>query len=240
MNNTGAALLRAALTSIAVAGVVAALMFAGAPHFRISSAPFVEVAGCLPNTLLLIAASIVIALVLAVPCGLIESRRGASWIGRAILLAVFPVSRIPVFWLALALQLILAVRGGLPTAGMLGADKFSAPDLIRHLALPAAALGLFQAGAYMLWLQKGASRSALFAGFSDFLPSILSASVLIEAIYAWPGEGRLFYQATVSDPKGSFFFAFFVINGVLVVGVRALADAIRKSKDSEFTAVEGL
>jgi ABC-type dipeptide/oligopeptide/nickel transport system permease component len=64
--------------------------------------------------------------------------------------------------------------------------------------------------------------------------------VLIEAIYAWPGEGRLFYQATVSDPKGSFFFAFFVINGVLVVGVRALADAIRKSKDSEFTAVEGL
>lgn len=242
MKNAGAALLRAVLTSVVVVGVVAALLFAAVPHFRISSTPFLEVARYLPNTLVLLAASVLIALLLAVPYALIMRRNNNSPVGRVVLTVMFPLCRIPVFWLALALQLVLAVHGRFPTAGMFGSDKFSAADLVAHLVLPASALALFQAGAYMLWLRSGAPAGALLAQFAEFLPSILSAAVLVETIYAWPGEGRLFFQAAVSEPKASFFFAFFVMNGVLVVVVRELAAAFGTPgcSASALPLVEGL
>ena len=90
-----------------------------------------------PATLTLGGSAFALALILAVPLGVLSAthRRGSLDYG-ATLFSFLGIS-MPVFWLALMLQLLFAVRlRWLPSAGMNEIGNGSLLDLLRHLLMP--------------------------------------------------------------------------------------------------------
>ncbi|NIS63036.1 MAG: ABC transporter permease subunit [Proteobacteria bacterium] len=98
----------------------------------------------IPMTFTLALVAMLIGLVIAIPSGILAAvKRGSIWDQVFMFLAMFGVS-MPAFWLALILMLIFAVQlGWFPVVGY--ASFFKNPfQWIRHLALPALAIGFAQ------------------------------------------------------------------------------------------------
>lgn len=92
----------------------------------------------LPNTLLLTGLALAISVVIAIPLGVISATRRNSMIDRIIAGFSFLGISVPVFWLAIMLIILFAVRWELlPAGGMytLGGDR-NLPDLMKHMLLP--------------------------------------------------------------------------------------------------------
>ena len=173
----------------------------------------------LPNTLQLVGVSIVLALLIALPLGVISATRKGSWIDfTARTVALFGQS-IPTFWAGIVLVAVFGVWLGVLPAGRMGG--------IDHLILPAVTLGLFGfmlAGVVRLLRSsmlevldsdfvmfariKGVSERAItwkhalknalipvvtFVGF--YFGILMSGTVVVETVFAWPGIGRLAYEA---------------------------------------------
>ncbi len=99
----------------------------------------------IPRTLLLSGTALLIAMLLAVPLGMISAiYRYSIFDHLATGVAFFGVS-IPAFWLGILLIILFSVTlGWLPSAGMITVGApFSLPDLLRHLVLPALVLASF-------------------------------------------------------------------------------------------------
>lgn len=99
----------------------------------------------LPNTVTLTLVALALAVVVALPLGIISALRRHSWIDYlATLLSVIGIS-IPVFWFGIVLIIIFAVQLRLLPAGDMytpGAAN-TLPDRLRHLILPAIVLSTF-------------------------------------------------------------------------------------------------
>jgi peptide/nickel transport system permease protein len=170
-----------------------------------------------PATLLLALAAMTVAIVVAVPVGLLSAAKPHSVTDRVSLAASLVGVAIPNFWLGPMLILIFAVElGWLPVSGI------GSPA---HLVLPAVTLGLSMAGILTRLVRstvmealhedyvrtaraKGASNVRVLAGHAlanSLTPmlsvvglqigSLLAGSVITETIFAWPGVGRLMLQA---------------------------------------------
>ena len=98
----------------------------------------------LPATLLLMGTSLVLSLTVGVGFGLFAAIKPYSVQDYVITTAAFFGQSMPVFWLALMLQLAFAVTGvtafgyhfALPSAGISSSDQFDLGDRIEHLVLP--------------------------------------------------------------------------------------------------------
>ena len=170
-----------------------------------------------PATVELAGAAFAIAVVLAVPAGVLAAVRAGTAIDRAVRLASLVGVCIPSVWLGPLLILLFAVRlGWLPVSGRGG---------VAHLVLPAVTLGLGMAGvlvrltrnATLSALRADAARTARAKGAPPWrvvlvhalgtalLPvttvaglqagALLAGAVVTETIFAWPGLGRLAVQA---------------------------------------------
>jgi len=190
-------------------------------------APIMDlVLGALPNTLELSVAALVLSLVLALPLGIAAALRPQTPIDYASTSFAVAGVAVPVFWLAIMLIFVFAVRlHWLPASG-LGGPPWTA-DGLSHLALPALALGLGLtastarlARASMLEVldeeyvrtarAKGlrpqavtlhhALRNALIpivTNVSLQVGVLLGGAFLTETVFAWPGVGRLAVDAMV-------------------------------------------
>jgi len=171
----------------------------------------------LPNSLLLSALSILVAVVVAVPMGVISSVLANTWVDRT--LTVFSVffQSMPNFWFGLILILYFSVTLGiLPTGGTGG---------IQHLVLPTITLAAYAAARLqrvtrgsmleVLKLDYVRTAHAKGAGFSSLLfkhalknamipvitltalqfGQMFGSAVIIETIFSWPGIGRLIVQS---------------------------------------------
>jgi len=116
----------------------------------------------LPATIELTFATIVIAILIAVPIGIVSALRAGSWLDRTVLSGALLGVSMPAFWFGLLLILLLSVQLHLlPTSGRIPAtlavegrtgfmlvDTLLAGDLrafgaaLRHLVLPALTLGV--------------------------------------------------------------------------------------------------
>lgn len=99
----------------------------------------------LPATVLLTTASLLIAVTLAIPLGIISALKRHTWLDyAATLLASLGVAA-PPFWLGIMLIVVFAVElGWLPTGGMRVLGEPETPlTLLRHLTLPAIVLATF-------------------------------------------------------------------------------------------------
>jgi len=174
----------------------------------------------LPATLELLAGGLAVALIIALPTGIIAALRAGRPADAALRwLAVGGVA-MPNFWLGPLLILLFAIGlGWLPVSGR--------GDL-SHLVLPSVTLGTGMAGILMRmtrsgWLEalgedhvrtaraKGVSEAAVVlkhTGRNATLPlltviglqtgALLGGAVITETIFAWPGIGRLTLTAIQS------------------------------------------
>jgi len=185
--------------------------------FRYGTPVFSEIAQRLPNTLELALAAMSVAMLIAIPLGIL----GALYRGKAIDQAAMTVSLLgismPNFWLGPLLAILFAVvLGWLPVSGT--GDW-------RHLVLPAVTLGAALAAIlarmtraslieelrelYVLAAQaRGVSytRAVLrHALRNSLIPvvtilglqfgAVLTGTIITETIFSWPGVGRLLIQA---------------------------------------------
>ncbi len=93
----------------------------------------------LPNTLLLMLVSTILALLISIPLGVLSARRPYSKLDYGITFTSFIGLAVPNFWLGLILIMFLAVNlGWFPTGGVMTLNAgFSLWDRIHHLILPA-------------------------------------------------------------------------------------------------------
>jgi peptide/nickel transport system permease protein len=171
----------------------------------------------LPATLQLAAFALAVSVVLAIPIGVIAAVKKDTGIDFAGKLIALLGQSLPSFWLAIVLIWVFAVTlNWFPTSGRGG---------LRHMVLPAIALGWFQVAAVMrltrssmldvldseyvklarvkgipewkvIW--KHCLRNATLAPLTYFgliLGGFITGSVVIETVFAWPGVGLLSIEA---------------------------------------------
>ncbi len=143
----------------------------------------------------------------------------------------------------------------LPSAGISSGDTFDLGDRLAHLVLPVVVLSLLALALYSRFMRssllevlgtdymrtaaaKGLNfRAILFKhGLKNALipvvtilalsvPGILGGAIITETIFAWPGTGRLFYNAlTQSDI--ALLMGYLILVAILVVFCNLLADVL--------------
>ena len=187
-----------------------------------------QIARAYPATLELTAAALLLALILAVPTGIVAALRPRSWIDRAIgALNAFAIG-IPNFLLGILLILAFALTVPiLPVGGRVAVTEDPGAGL-KTLALPAitlaigvaAVLSRFIRGAMLEVLGEDFVRTARAKGLGEravvsrhalrnaLIPVVtvlglqigrlLGGAVIVEAVFAWPGMGRLAVQAILT------------------------------------------
>jgi peptide/nickel transport system permease protein len=96
------------------------------------------------------------ALILALPLGTISAARRRSAVDHTTTLLSFAGISIPVFWLALLLQLLFSVTlGWLPSAGYETVGDGSFGDRIAHIVMPAAVLTLATVASWSRYIRSG-------------------------------------------------------------------------------------
>ena len=174
----------------------------------------------LPATLELACSALLVSALLALPIGVLAAvAKGSKWDTAAKIMALLGQS-LPTFWLGIVLMWIFAVMlDWLPSSGRGG---------LKHLILPAIALGWFQVAAIMRLVRssmlevldsefvklarvkgipewkvvwKHCLRNAGIAPLTYFAiiaGSLLTGSVVIETVFTWPGVGLLVVDAVRS------------------------------------------
>lgn len=212
-----------------------------------------------PATLELIGLSTLLALLIALPVGVLAAVRRRF--DRASAPVVTAGVSLPVFWFGLVLQLVFAIRlGWLPSSGR---QTFGATDLgdrLAHLLLPALVLAVVQGAAWSRYLRRAMRdtmflpfmRAAQVRGLSEprlvlrhALPNALapfvtvvlldaamlaSGAVVTESVFAWPGVGSLFTEALVKRDY-PVLMAFLMCGAVAVMAFNLVADLAVRALD---------
>lgn len=171
----------------------------------------------MPATIELTLAALGVAICTGIPLGVWMASRRGSWSAFAGSIFGLLGQAMPVFWLALMLQLVFGLL--IPVFPLTGRGSF------KQLVMPAIALGFYSTATIMRLLQshmievlqqdyirtarsKGLSRALVtlkHALRNALLPVVtviglqlgvlLGGAVITENIFAWPGVGRLLVQA---------------------------------------------
>ena len=133
-----------------------------------------EIGARLPNTLVLMTATLFVALVLAIPIGVISALKQYSKFDLTVTTLAFAGQALPEFWLGLMLIIVFYVwlrnpftgepllpSGGIYTIGA----PFSIADRLRHLLLPVAAGAL----GWLAWYSRFLRSSMLDVIHQDYL-----------------------------------------------------------------------
>jgi len=191
----------------------------------------------LPNTLNLALGAIIFVIIAAIPLGIVAAlKRGTVLDGIVRLISTLGIA-IPMFWLGLMLMQLFAVQlGWLPVAGM---------GSIKHYILPVVSLGFFfVAGITRLlrssmlevldsefvkmlrvkglpeWkvILKHVFKNSVIPPLTllgQYAGILMGGAVVIEVVFAWPGVGRMAYEAIT-------FRDFPVIQGVIIFNAMIL------------------
>lgn len=186
----------------------------------------------LPFTLRLTLISFTIGMLLGIVLGVLSAVNQNSWLDQIITYTSLFWFSMPGFWLGLMLMLIFGIwLRWTPISGHQASGALILPVLTMSLPHMGALSRLVRAemlealgeehiktahakGVHPVWVYyRHALRNALIpvaALFFLSLPWLLGGSVVIEAIFAWPGVGRLMYQALTQKD-------FPVVQGMLLI-----------------------
>jgi ABC-type dipeptide/oligopeptide/nickel transport system permease component len=213
----------------------------------------------LPASLELAVAAMLIALVVAVPIGIVSAvRRGSLLDMGSMLGALFGLS-MPHFWLGIMMILLFSVKlGWLPTSGR---------GTLAHLVMPSLALGMSLMAMFArltrsvmlevlsldyirtarskglrepIVIYKHAFKNALIpivtvAGMQ--FGFLLGGTVIIETVFAWPGVGRLVVQA-IFNRDYPLVQATVLVLAVIFVAVNFLVDMLYMHLDPQINYFE--
>lgn len=115
----------------------------------------------LPNTLLLTGAATALALLLAVPLGVLAAVHRNSWFDNLIYVVATAAAAVPAFWLGFLMIILFAINFGewglpaLPVGGTRDLRGESGVlDRLQHLILPAVALALLSMASWLLYIRS--------------------------------------------------------------------------------------
>lgn len=187
----------------------------------------VSIARAFPNTLLIVAIALVLALVTGIPMGIIAAIKPNGWIDKLVSMLASLGVAIPGFWLAMILVAEISLKLNLLPAT--GAKSFTTSpwEAIRHALLPGiaiAAYGMAEVARQLrgsllevlssqyvrtlhakglsmskiLWLHGLKNVSVnLFTIISLLINRMLAATVVVEAVFAIPGMGSLIVRGAI-------------------------------------------
>ncbi|HEY0383552.1 MAG TPA: hypothetical protein VGC72_15285 [Candidatus Elarobacter sp.] len=177
----------------------------------------------LPATVELAFFALLAATVVGAAIGFARARARAAIVSQALAIPQLLFRAIPVFVVALFLQMLFAFSGVLPAGGMSSAEGFVLRDRVAHLVAPLLCLAVpFGAWASPIFYDffrdaRGAPRISVrrIAGpvamtAASIGPPLLAATVIIETVFGWPGIARSFLF-------GLSFFDIGSIAGILLV-----------------------
>ncbi|WP_299821521.1 ABC transporter permease [uncultured Jannaschia sp.] len=207
----------------------------------------------LPNSLLLIGAGLGLAIILALPAGLLAAGRPGGLLDRVVTGISLAGLSMPQFWVGLLLIVLFAVAiPVLPTSGM---------GTPAHLVLPAVTLALVPFARMTLFvrsqimeelnrpyirtaLARGLPRSRVLVGHAlrntlvpfltlvgwELVLALAGYTVVVETVFAWPGMGLVAIQAL---QRGDLFLVQAIVYtvAVLIVLVNILLDVVFKLVD---------
>lgn len=220
--------------------------------FRTNQAVTTMIRQVIPATLLLTVAAHILAILIGVPLGIASGLREQSRIDQLGTLFSFISTSIPSFFLAIVAVFVFAVHlGWFPATGMRAyGQSTSLLDLLHHLILPVAVLGVLSAPGYVRYTRTAILdvlgddfiRTARAKGLSERrviwrhilpnslmpvitiiglgIPSLFGSSILVEQVFAWPGMGLLSINSALFRDYPVF------MGTALVYGVAVLVSSI--------------
>jgi len=220
------------------------------------------IADRIPATLVLMLSAFVVAIVLGLAAGIVSAVRQYSVFDHAMTLGAMVALSIPTFWLGLmGIYVFAELLRVLPPGniGTIGAP-FSLADRLRHLALPAATLGLVMVATWSRYTRasvlevigedyirtarakgvagrvvilKHALKNALLPLVTLAglqLPLIFSGALVTETVFTWPGMGRLFVDS-IGYRDYPVLMGLLILTSVLVVVGNLVTDLLYAAID---------
>jgi len=212
--------------------------------------------------------SLLLGLLIALPVGIVSAMRQYSAIDNVVTVGSFLGLALPNFWLALLLQLWIAVElGWLPvlSSGQANADF---PERIKYFILPVIVLTLPNIAYFARFMRssmlevinqeymtvaraKGLNGRALLYGHAMRnalipmitvvglqLPRIIGGAVIIEQIFAWPGLGDLAWKA-IGQRDYPVILGITLLAGAAVMIVNIITDFIYVLVDPRVSLTDG-
>ncbi len=201
----------------------------------------------LPASIQLAVAAMSLALLVAIPAGIISAVKRGSWVDYLVTTIVTAGIAIPGFWLAMLVVLLFAVAlGWLPPSGYVAFDRDPLANL-RLLILPSITLAILIAAPTMRFLcssmldvlgedfmrvarAKGlvervivlrhALKNALIPAVTWIgleFASIVGSSVMVEWVFGWPGIGFFTVQAVMNRDYLAVQGAVMVVAAIFVI-----------------------
>jgi len=202
----------------------------------------------LPKTAFLAGASVLLALLVAVPIGLLQAARRNRPDDVAVTTVVFALYSTPAFWLALLLIEFLAVRNHLFPAEAPQGNFDAVFSDFRAMVLPILTIALVIIAAFTRYIRasaldqltmdyvrmarsKGAGQTRILYGhilrnaispvvtlLGVYLPFILSGTLIAEEVFNYPGVGLLFFNAATTQDYPTLLGVILVVAVASVVG----------------------
>lgn len=216
--------------------------------------PTMDIVGdALPKTFQLVAAGLLLALVLALPLGILAATRPGRALDRLLVTTSLLGLSVPQFWLGLILIIVFGVElGWLPTAGT---------GTWKHLVLPSVTLALPAAGRMAMMvrssmideLNKQYVKTAKAKGMPSFrvvgihalrngsipvltlfgwelIRALAGYTVIVETVFNWPGLGQTAIQA-IQRQDLFLLQTIVLVVAVMVVVVNILIDVAYRAVD---------
>ena len=206
----------------------------------------------LPATLVLQSLALLLSLAVAIPVGVVSARKQYSLLDNAATAGAFVGLALPNFWIALMLQLVLAVSLGWLPASTPGTDE-SGPARLRYLVLPTLVLALptlavftrFMRSSMLEVIHQDYVTTARAKGLSEPLVTyrhalknalipivtvvgtqlarLLGGAVIVEYIFAWPGLGALAFESILRRDY-PVVLALTLLSGAFILVVNVVVD----------------
>jgi peptide/nickel transport system permease protein len=201
----------------------------------------------LPNTLLILPWALLIAMSFGIPLGVIAALNRGNMVDRAAgTIAALGIAT-PNFWLGILLIFVFSVELGWLPSGRMGGPE--------HYVLPVITLGTFLIAGFMRLVRssmlevmesefvklariKGLSegiviwkhclRNALIPVLTlwgVFVGNLVTGAIVTETVFAWPGIGRLTYEAVIYRDF-PLLQAVIILDAILILGINLCVDIL--------------
>lgn len=211
-----------------------------------------EISRCMPATLQLAGLSLVFVAVLSLPIGFLSAVYKDSWFDRLMRGTVFMTTAMPPYWIGLLLIWFISIKLDLlPTSG---SGDF------RHLILPAFTVSLTYISTYIRLIRNNMlenmkedyvlyanvrglkqrniltrhilknSLQSCITAFGMSIPQLISGTIVVENVFAWPGVGKLCI-ASIFNRDYPVIQAYVLLVGVLFVVFNLMFDIIQYAAD---------
>ncbi|WP_337877372.1 ABC transporter permease [Elioraea sp.] len=227
---------------------------------RLFAAPAHEVLGtALLNSLALLLPTTLLSAAIGIALGVLAARRPRGVLDYAVNAIAFAGISLPSFWLGILLIILFAVTlGWLPAGGPPDTPGLAA--WLRHLALPGATLTVLGLASYArqtraamidalgeLYIRTARAKGAperrvllhhalpnaaipivTIAGL-DFA-TLVSGALVVETVFAWPGMGKLIYDAILGNDYNLALLAL-MLTAIVTLAANLLADLAQMAID---------